>query len=345
MYFLGEGVGESIVIKLADDFLAVIDAFGGTENSITASFLSHLNVSRVDFLKMSHIHHDHCSGLSYVMEKFDVRGLGHSVPSNLNSLRNLAVLAELKQQVPGTTSGTTPLVRLFTLINQHLKTKWKDNLIENYKTISNGVSVCRRSYGSVNFSFDCIGPLTSVFDSKFLKDVEKHLSKAKKNPNYIGADFLNCYQEEINNTSAISRIQYGKVLALFPGDSEKKSLKALNVGNICDNLDNIDCVVIKIPHHGSTTSDAKVFFDKSLTEGRKMVAVVCPYNRHNLPDRTVIQMYLDAGYEVYQTSKIDVATLEANIDSDAPSGVVRVVATAEGPSRVELFGNAIRISK
>jgi len=63
--------------------------------------------------------------------------------------------------------------------------------------------------------------------------------------------------KETNDYSAVVKLTYGDNKFLFMGDAEK-----LSEGEILSNNHNVASDVIKIGHHGSSTSSSKEFLDK-----------------------------------------------------------------------------------
>ncbi|MDA8170628.1 MAG: DNA internalization-related competence protein ComEC/Rec2 [Nitrospiraceae bacterium] len=68
--FLDDGTGESAVLELPDGKTAVMDT--GVNGLETADFLRQQGKSRIDFLILSHVHHDHTGGARYLAERFRV---------------------------------------------------------------------------------------------------------------------------------------------------------------------------------------------------------------------------------------------------------------------------------
>ncbi len=62
--------------------------------------------------------------------------------------------------------------------------------------------------------------------------------------------------EDINSMSAVARITYGENSFLVTGDAEKDEEL-----EIIENGSNLDCDVLRVGHHGSTTSSCKEFLD------------------------------------------------------------------------------------
>lgn len=62
--------------------------------------------------------------------------------------------------------------------------------------------------------------------------------------------------EDLNSTSVVMRFDYGSTSFLFTGDAETDEEKS-----VLENGANVDCDVLKVGHHGSTTSSGKKFLD------------------------------------------------------------------------------------
>ena len=110
-------------------------------------------------------------------------------------------------------------------------------------------------------------------------------------------------------------------------------------------------MVLKVPHHASSTSNAELFFTEEVARSFKnRVAIVAP-NAPRLPESEVKRQYLDAGYRVFQTNDsiavVDgdgLSEILGDEDGAAASGVVRVRLSYEGSIEVDTFGNATRIN-
>ena len=66
--FLDDGTGESAVAELPDGKTAVMDT--GANGVETADFLRSEGIGRIDFLILSHVHHDHTGGAEYLCRRF-----------------------------------------------------------------------------------------------------------------------------------------------------------------------------------------------------------------------------------------------------------------------------------
>ncbi len=102
-----------------------------------------------------------------------------------------------------------------------------------------------------------------------------------------------------NDGSVVLRVTYGETAFLLTGDAEAAAEAAM----VARYGDLLRADVVKVPHHGSTTSSTPAFVE-AVTEGETRFAVVsvARRNRHGLPDAEALMAWADAGAEVLQTA-------------------------------------------
>ncbi|MCM0650717.1 MBL fold metallo-hydrolase [Clostridium swellfunianum] len=100
--------------------------------------------------------------------------------------------------------------------------------------------------------------------------------------------------EDINNYSAVLKLKYGSNKFLFMGDAEKLSEK-----EILNTNSDISADVIKVGHHGSTTSSSKEFLDKAAP--KIVVISVGKDNDYGHPHKETLAEFKKRGYTVYRT--------------------------------------------
>ena len=104
--------------------------------------------------------------------------------------------------------------------------------------------------------------------------------------------------ENLNNYSVVIELKYGKTKFLFTGDIEKESEN--EIINYCkeNNLD-ISADVIKVAHHGSSTSTQQSILDLV----KPSIAVICcgTDNNYNHPNLKVVERLGKAGAQVLRT--------------------------------------------
>jgi competence protein ComEC len=113
----------------------------------------------------------------------------------------------------------------------------------------------------------------------------------------IKAEFLapnNDKYEEVNNFSAVLKLTYGDNKFLFMGDAEN-----LSEGEILASNADVSSDVIKVGHHGSSTSSSKEFLDK--VSPKIAVISVGKGNDYGHPHKETLEEFKKRGYTVYRT--------------------------------------------
>lgn len=108
---------------------------------------------------------------------------------------------------------------------------------------------------------------------------------------------------DINELSAVIRLDYGAVSALFTGDIEEKSEK-----RICALAENVDCDILKVPHHGSKTSSSEPFIRAVSPE----YAVFSGGAVTESAETVIYPRYLNAGAKIYNTYDRGTIVFRAN---------------------------------
>lgn len=98
-----------------------------------------------------------------------------------------------------------------------------------------------------------------------------------------------------NNSSIVIRLTVGQGISfLFPGDIEIPAEL-----DIMDYGEDLRVTVIKVPHHGSTSSNSNSFLDKINPE---IAVFSCGrYNRYGFPSFEIIRRYEKRGAKIYRT--------------------------------------------
>lgn len=102
--------------------------------------------------------------------------------------------------------------------------------------------------------------------------------------------------EDTNNTSIVLRVDYGETSFLFTGDMERDAEEDLLEAG-CD----LDATVLKVGHHGSSTSSSYVFLRDVMPE--YAVISVGKNNSYGHPHEEVMSRLYDAQVTVYRTDE------------------------------------------
>ncbi|MFW2488555.1 ComEC/Rec2 family competence protein [Clostridium chromiireducens] len=111
--------------------------------------------------------------------------------------------------------------------------------------------------------------------------------------------------ENLNNYSSVIKIQYGSTSFLFTGDAEKDVEE-----KILDNNENISSDVLKVGHHGSSTSTSKAFLNK--INPSIGVISVGKDNTYNHPNNETIKSLKENNVTIYRTDKDETVILSSD---------------------------------
>jgi beta-lactamase superfamily II metal-dependent hydrolase len=343
IYFLGDGVGESIIINLEGTFVAVVDAYGGSETSITRTLLDYLGIKKVDYLQLSHLHRDHYAGLYGLLDSLEVGAFGRPDNVKYSEIAQLAALIE-KRQRNEKVEGPQNLITLLEKLRSKKETDWCSDP-NAYKHLNNSSHIYRKDFQEAIFEISCLAPLATL-NEKFITDLHKVVSKIEeKGLSYIGSNLLEKYDPAVNRTSVVNKIRYGAFIGFFTGDTDSVVLDNYRASTIEKNLRETKTILVKVPHHGSSTSNADILFNSDLLGERNRLAVISPYNSQGLPEEEVVNEYLGANYELFRTSTMSKSAADSHRPTDEPDGVVKIRIEHNGNYQVSTWGSARQITK
>jgi len=101
----------------------------------------------------------------------------------------------------------------------------------------------------------------------------------------------------LNNSSVVLKLQYGKISFLLAGDAEEEAEGAMAARY----RDFLKATVLKAGHHGSVTSSTEGFV--SFVQPEFVVVSVGQFNRYGHPSVDVLQRFADRGSEVLRTDQ------------------------------------------
>ena len=112
---------------------------------------------------------------------------------------------------------------------------------------------------------------------------------------YFLAPVHNDY-EELNNFSVVTQLVHGENSFLFTGDIERAS-----ENDLLNSRTYIESDVLKVAHHGSTSSSTPSFL--RAVDPEYAVVSVGRYNSYGHPSPTVVQRLYDVGAEILTTAE------------------------------------------
>ena len=108
---------------------------------------------------------------------------------------------------------------------------------------------------------------------------------------------VNSVPEDTNNTSIVIRIVYGDTSFLFTGDAEQETEE-----KILESGQNIESAVLKVGHHGSSTSTSQAFLD---AVSPTYAVISCGKdNSYGHPHSETLAKLSSAGVEVLRTDEL-----------------------------------------
>lgn len=163
--------------------------------------------------------------------------------------------------------------------------------------------------GALNFAtVKNVYSATKSYDSKtfenFVKNVDKNGAEIKIP--YVGETFclgsaevkilgVNS-EDDTNNTSIVLKITYGETTFLFTGDAEREAEQV-----ILDSGADLSSTVLKVGHHGSSTSTTYPFLREIMPE---YAVISCgKNNEYGHPHEETLSRLRDADVEVYRTDE------------------------------------------
>ncbi len=110
---------------------------------------------------------------------------------------------------------------------------------------------------------------------------------------------IKLYDRDLNNSSVITRINYGAVRMMFTGDAERTQ-----EGDVLDrySIFDLDCDFLKMGHHGSSTSSCEAFMN---AVSPSVAAISCGVNnKYGHPHRETIEKLDSLGIEYHRTDEM-----------------------------------------
>ena len=138
--------------------------------------------------------------------------------------------------------------------------------------------------------------MLDVIENKSIKTSEAKAGVSVLNRDDISAELLapcSTDYEDLNNYSAVLKLNYGNTSFLFMGDAEELSEKEISGDVRCD--------VIKVGHHGSNTSSSPDFVSR--TKAKYAIISAGKGNNYGLPKDKILKRWKAAGAEILRTDK------------------------------------------
>ncbi|MCK5257274.1 MAG: DNA internalization-related competence protein ComEC/Rec2, partial [Deltaproteobacteria bacterium] len=113
------------------------------------------------------------------------------------------------------------------------------------------------------------------------------------------------YHSRVNNHSLVIRLTYKDINMLFTGDIYQEAEREL-----INTTPNLASTILKVPHHGSSTSSSPAFLKQVQPEFAIMNLGF--KNIFHLPSRKVLKRYQDQGCQIFRTDQDGAITIETD---------------------------------
>ena len=261
--FLDVGKGDAIVLETPGGKCLIVDA-GGTlprgddrGRTVVAPFLRERKHKRIDLLLLTHPHPDHIGGAKTLIEQFPVVSLvDNGLDSTAKSYKQYREAAR--------------------------KRKVRCVVAARGWCLDCGDGVTLRA----------LAPAKPPASSAFLAGTSgKNIAQAGHTLEWDANG-----NKEVNNSSIVLRMDYGKTSLLLTGDAEAES-----EDDMLQTRQPLACDVLKVGHHGSAKSTSARFLQA--VKPRYAVISVNADNRNGHPSPQVLERLRRANAQIFRTDE------------------------------------------
>ena len=281
--------GEAILFFIKVDnyirYSGLIDCFSNNSINVVDDLLEKNNIKKLNFICWTHPDSDHSNGFDIIFKKYvDDNTMVWIPESAIMNDKNCSNGAQ----------------KVFSELQESLKSR---NPKYNVYTASDNKDLLyyakmlkfRKNHKDYTIKIDSYTP-------------NSHLL----NKNYMNNNFIK------NDCSILLSVRIGNIIELFTSDVENNTLQSLPQGLYFDNLH-----IIKIPHHGSNTSD---FMLKIFGNCQIACSTVYRIGSVNLPLANILDEYAKVSEDLYCTGNLDsakehncygIVTIETDVINEA----------------------------
>ena len=282
IHFIDVGQGDAIFFELPDGCTMLIDAGPSGSKKKLIEYINNLNVSKINYLILTHSDSDHVGGMLEVLDQFEVQNIYR--PFVLSSSAESALDDELYIYRE---DNSIYVAENTSTYNKFIKAAYNEtyngelaNIFINY----DGLVIPSINY-EYSFMFEFHTPPKSSN-----KSTNSNGLRAIGYPTKIYESSNQAYNK--NAVSPIISLSYESKKYMFAGDSNElnepdfiKNLPTSGAGaSSADACRNVD--ILKVAHHGSATSSTQDFLD--IVNPKYAVICVKEGSYSNLPADTTI---------------------------------------------------------
>jgi len=289
--FINVGQGDSILIELPDGKNMLID--GGDRGSfdmpgnedidisdVVLSLLESKDISRLDYVMLTHTDADHCGSLDEIIFSDEVKVVDVYMPYVRSEYEN----DPLVKGTSDVQSEITSVLETPNTIDTVNYADFVESVVEEGANIYYSLAGMKIEGEGYRFTF--ITP-----EAELYKEVKKGNS------------------EGINNVSPIMMLEYNDLKVMFTGDAAKEAEETFMENYVEMGLD-VDCDVLKAGHHGSSGSSMDFFLNAVKPEYVVISAGID--NDYGHPHKEAMNRFAAVGAKTYCTQDCGNIVLKAD---------------------------------
>jgi competence protein ComEC len=284
VHFIDVGQGDAILITTPGKN-ALID--GGERNAGVVDYLVSLAIDTIHLMVSTHPHSDHIGGLTRVLERFPVLEVWDPGVVHTTGLftRYLEMIDSL--DIPFTEARAGMEYELYSGTRTRLA--HETGAGDQQENTPEGTGLHHETTTSLQRETATTSQQHETNPTALLKVLHP----------------VEPSDHRLNDASVVTFLEMGGVSVLFAGDLERRGETEL-----IERYPNIRAQVLKVGHHGSTTSSSDPFLDAVRPE---VAVVFCATgNSYGFPHEETIHKLMDRRVAVYRTDLNGTIVLHAN---------------------------------
>lgn len=256
--------GESVIFRIVDGvetkYCLVVDCYKLKKRNVTLEFLEDkYKVSHIDMLCWSHPHIDHSRGLVELMERLCREKTEYVLPAHFYNKPNTDLITIRDKGEKVTIDEIFKINTMTKLSTTNVEVKAKNyNQLEYFSMVCAGIE-------SIPVGIYALTPISSILGAHITSGVHN------LDPNELSVSLL---------------IDINGYKIFLGSDTIKNHISEMDISML------EGCKFVKIPHHGSSTSEELLNY---LPAALDMACTTVYHIKRDLPEKSVIDRYKDKG--------------------------------------------------